>query len=157
MTRDPLVASELELVLSVLRQHQEIESATLFGSRAKGTHSDRSDVDLALAGPLGALGAEAIAAELEELPLPYRFDVHALAAITHAPLLEQIERYGVEKLELFGSAARGEFDPAHSDLGLHRADERATRTRLCTSLLRLRRCPGGSLWTAREPADGADD
>ena len=32
------------------------------------------------------------------------------------PLLELCERYGVEKLELFGSAARGEFDPAHSDL-----------------------------------------
>ncbi len=39
MTRAPLVASELELVLSVLRQHPAIESATLFGSRAKGTHS----------------------------------------------------------------------------------------------------------------------
>jgi predicted nucleotidyltransferase len=95
MTRDPLVASELELVLSVLRQHPEIESATLFGSRAKGTHSDRSDVDLALAGSLGDLGAEAIAAELEELPLPYRFDVHALAAITYPPLLEHIERVGM--------------------------------------------------------------
>ena len=95
MTRDPLVASELELVRSVLRQHQEIESAILFGSRAKGIHSDRSDVDLALTGSLGALGAEAIAAELDELPLPYRFDVQALAAITHAPLLEQIERVGM--------------------------------------------------------------
>jgi predicted nucleotidyltransferase len=95
MTRDPLVASELELVLSVLRQHPEVVSATLFGSRAKGTHSDRSDVDLALAGPLGSLGAEAIAAELDDLPLPYRFDVQALAAITHAPLLEQIERVGM--------------------------------------------------------------
>ena len=95
MTRDPLLASELELVRSVLRQHREIESATLFGSRAKGTHSDRSDVDLALAGPLGALGAEAIAAELEELPLPYRFDVHALAAISHTPLLEHIARVGM--------------------------------------------------------------
>jgi predicted nucleotidyltransferase len=32
------------------------------------------------------------------------------------PLRELCERYGVEKLELFGSAARDEFDPAHSDL-----------------------------------------
>jgi len=31
-------------------------------------------------------------------------------------LRELCERYGVERLELFGSAARGEFDPAHSDL-----------------------------------------
>jgi predicted nucleotidyltransferase len=94
MTRDPLVASELELVRSVLRQQPEIESAILFGSRAKGTHSERSDVDMALTGSLGALGAEAIAAELEELPLPYRFDVHALAAITLTPLLVHIERVG---------------------------------------------------------------
>jgi len=83
-------------VRSVLRHHPEVHSATVFGSRTKGTHTSRSDVDLALAGPLGALGAEAIAAELEELPLPYRFDVHALAAITHPPLLEHIERVGVE-------------------------------------------------------------
>jgi predicted nucleotidyltransferase len=32
------------------------------------------------------------------------------------PLRELCERYGVERLELFGSAARGEFDPAKSDL-----------------------------------------
>jgi predicted nucleotidyltransferase len=31
-------------------------------------------------------------------------------------LRELCERFGVERLELFGSAARGEFDPAHSDL-----------------------------------------
>ena len=95
MIPPPLETFELELLRSVLRQHPEVVSATLFGSRAKGTHSDRSDVDLALAGSLGALGAEAIAAELEELPLPYRFDVHALAAITHAPLLEHIARVGM--------------------------------------------------------------
>lgn len=95
MIPPPLKASELELVRSVLRQHPEIESATLFGSRAKGSHTPRSDVDLALAGSLGALDAEAIAAELEDLPLPYRFDVHALAAISYAPLLEHIARVGM--------------------------------------------------------------
>ena len=31
-------------------------------------------------------------------------------------LRELCERFGVERLELFGSAARGEFDPANSDL-----------------------------------------
>jgi predicted nucleotidyltransferase len=32
------------------------------------------------------------------------------------PLRALCERYGVERLELFGSAARGEFDPTSSDL-----------------------------------------
>ena len=49
---------------------------------------------LALSGELGLLGAEAIAAELEELPLPYRFDVQAVEQINLAPLLEHIERVG---------------------------------------------------------------
>jgi predicted nucleotidyltransferase len=46
MTNPPLQPAEWELVYSVLRQHPEVESATLFGSRAKGTHTPRSDVDL---------------------------------------------------------------------------------------------------------------
>jgi predicted nucleotidyltransferase len=28
------------------------------------------------------------------------------------------QRYGVQRLDVFGSAARGDFDPAHSDLDL---------------------------------------
>jgi predicted nucleotidyltransferase len=95
MNQPPLQPAELELVRSVLRRHPEVHSATLFGSRAKGTHHERSDVDLALSGELGLLGAEAIAAELEELPLPYRFDVQTLEQISFAPLLEHIERVGV--------------------------------------------------------------
>ena len=39
MSQVSLVPHDLELVRSVLRQHPEIESATLFGSRAKGTHA----------------------------------------------------------------------------------------------------------------------
>ena len=94
MTTHPLQPSQLELVRSVLRQHPEVHRATLFGSRAKGTHHDRSDVDLALSGGLGLLGAEAIASELEELQLSYRFDVQALEQITFAPLLEHIQGQG---------------------------------------------------------------
>jgi predicted nucleotidyltransferase len=95
MHSPPLLSEELALVCSVLRLHPEVHSATLFGSRAKGTHHQRSDVDLALSGELGPLGAEAIAAELEELPLPYRFDVHALEQISFSPLLEHIQRVGL--------------------------------------------------------------
>ena len=43
-------------------------------------------------------------------PLP------ALLSDKLEPLRELCERYGAERLELFGSAARGEFDPTSSDL-----------------------------------------
>jgi hypothetical protein len=52
-------------------------------------------VDLVLAGDIEPLRAEAIAAELEELALPYRFDVQSLAPIQHQPLLETIQRVDV--------------------------------------------------------------
>jgi len=87
--------AKLELVRSVFQLHPEVISATLFGSRAKGTHTQRSDVDLAMAGDIKPLRAEAIAAELEELPLLYRFDVQALAHIHHRPLVEHIRRVGI--------------------------------------------------------------
>lgn len=95
MTAPPLKPAELDLVRSVFRQHPEVMSATLFGSRAKGTHNDRSDVDLVVAGDIEPLRAEAIASELEDLPLPYRFEVQALAHIQYQPLLEHIRRVGI--------------------------------------------------------------
>jgi uncharacterized protein len=86
---------ELQLICSVLSRHAEVTGAILFGSRAKGTASLSSDIDLALEGIGDQLQAEAIASELDELPLPYQYDVKALAAIRHRPLLEHIERVGV--------------------------------------------------------------
>ena len=96
MKNPPLTPTELELVRSVSRLHPEVQTATLFGSRAKGTHSPRSDVDLAVTGAVSALRAENIASELEELPLPYRFDVQALDQIRFKPLLEHIQRAGLQ-------------------------------------------------------------
>ena len=95
MKPPPLKPAELDMVRSVFRLHPEVKTATLFGSRAKGTHSDRSDVDLVVTGEVEPLRAEAIAAELDELPLPYRFEVQPWEHIHHRPLLEHIKRVGI--------------------------------------------------------------
>ena len=95
MKMPPLTPHELALMTGVFRRHPEISSATLFGSRAKGTHSARSDVDLAVSGTVDPIRAEAIAAELDELPLPYHFDVHSLEQIANPALREHIQRVGI--------------------------------------------------------------
>ena len=95
MKPPPLKPSELDLMRSIFRRHPEVTSATLFGSRAKGTHSERSDVDVVVTGSVEPLRAEAIAAELDELPLPYRFEVQPLEHIHYRPLLEHIQRVGI--------------------------------------------------------------
>lgn len=90
-----LTPREVDLIRGVLARHPVVTGAVLFGSRAKGTAHPASDIDLALEGLEDPLQATAIASELEELPLPYHFDVQALAAIRHRPLLEHIARVGV--------------------------------------------------------------
>ena len=95
MNPPPLKPSEVALLEEVFRRHPEVTAVRLFGSRAKGTHTPHSDVDLALWGEIDALQAEAISAELDELPLPYRYDVKSFSGIELRSLREHIERVGL--------------------------------------------------------------
>ena len=95
MSTPSLSEHELCLIADVFRRHPEIASAKVFGSRAKGTSTPRSDVDLAVWGDIDVLRAEAIAAELDELPLPYHFDVKPFTSIELRTLREHIERVGI--------------------------------------------------------------
>jgi len=90
-----LTDQETLLIGSVLSQHPEVSQVKLFGSRAKGCHTPASDIDLALWG-VDALQAESIAAELDELPLPYRFDVKSYESIKQDSLREHIQRKGID-------------------------------------------------------------
>ncbi len=90
-----LTEVQLDLIRGVLARHPEVTGAVVFGSRAKGTAAPASDVDVALEGIDDPLRAAGIAGELEELPLPFAFDVVVLAAIRHLPLREHIARVGV--------------------------------------------------------------
>ena len=90
-----LTDHELALIREVLARHSSIAGAIVFGSRAMGTARPESDIDLALEGIDDPLEAQAIANELEELPLPYRFDVTALDAVRIPSLREHIKRVGI--------------------------------------------------------------
>lgn len=83
------------MIRAVMTGHPRVGEVILYGSRAKGTFRPESDVDLAITGLDDDLQAEAIAADLDELPLPYQFDVRAYDAIRYGPLREHIDRVGV--------------------------------------------------------------
>ena len=84
----------LELVREVFRRHPEIREVKIFGSRATGHFADNSDVDLAVWGGLDLNVVGRIMRELDELPLPYLFDVQAYDAIQHPPLKQHIDDVG---------------------------------------------------------------
>jgi predicted nucleotidyltransferase len=90
-----LALHEIDMMQAVFRRVPAITEVVLYGSRAKGNFRPESDVDLALIGVDDDLQAEAVAEELNELPLPYRFDVRACGTIRYAPLREHIERVGL--------------------------------------------------------------
>ena len=94
MNRFGLTDAEQELIREILGRHHEVTEARIFGSRAKGDSQPNSDVDLALWGNISTSVIAAIAGELDELPLPYTFDVQAYDNIRHQPMREHIDRVG---------------------------------------------------------------
>jgi predicted nucleotidyltransferase len=85
----------LKLMRSVFVQFPDVCRVVLFGSRAKGIAGNSSDVDLAVDGISDELEIERMTMELEDLPLPYQFDVKALNCIENPALREHIERVGI--------------------------------------------------------------
>jgi predicted nucleotidyltransferase len=91
-----LSATTVAKIHGVLARHPEVERAILYGSRAKGNFKPGSDIDLTLTGTIldeRVLGR--IDDELDELLLPYQFDLSILAKLTQADLLDHIRRVGV--------------------------------------------------------------
>lgn len=82
-------------LLSILMQFPAIESVILFGSRAKGTLHERSDIDLAITGKLLDRHQLAeIMMAFDESDLPFKVDIQLLTDIQNPALLAHISRVG---------------------------------------------------------------
>ncbi len=91
-----LPASTVAQVHGVLSRHPEVERAILYGSRAKGNFKPGSDIDLTLSGRgLDERIRGCIDEELDDLLLPYQFDLSVFTRITQADLIDHIRRVGV--------------------------------------------------------------
>ena len=84
----------VRLIIEVLASYPKLEEARIFGSRAIDTFRDNSDIDIALWGEIDQQALGEISFKLDELPLPYKFDVQLYQDITHQPLLDHIDQHG---------------------------------------------------------------
>jgi len=90
-----LELQDIEDIITVLKQTAAVESAVLFGSRATGTHRPGSDIDIALTGnSLTHSDLLDVLIALDELSLPYKFDIIMHNQIKEQALLEHIKRVG---------------------------------------------------------------
>ena len=83
-------------IKSIFSEFPEIEEVIIFGSRAKGNYKNGSDIDLALKGSnLNLKLANSISNKLDDLFLPYTFDLVIYSQIENEDLIDHIDRVGV--------------------------------------------------------------
>lgn len=91
-----LKETDLRKITTVMNHFPQIESAIIYGSRAKGNYKQASDIDIALQGlELNFSLQQQIAAELDDLLLPYKIDLSLLNTISNQELLKEINNSGI--------------------------------------------------------------
>lgn len=100
MNRDISLAglkrTDLEKLSEVFRRHPAVEKAVLYGSRAIGNFRPFSDVDITLLGE-GISGSEfnRLFLDIDDLMLPYNFDLSLFSSLSNPRLREHIARVGI--------------------------------------------------------------
>jgi len=93
-----LSADVIARIRAALAGFEQIKTATLYGSRAKGNYKTGSDIDLTLTttGEQQHSFLNRVAIALEDLDLPYSFDISLLQFIDNPKLIDHINRVGIE-------------------------------------------------------------
>ena len=79
----------------VMEQFPVVEKAVIYGSRAKGNFKASSDIDIALKGSnINLQQLSRITLKLDDLLLPYKFDLSIYNHIANRELLDHIDRVG---------------------------------------------------------------
>ncbi len=94
---DGLKPEAKEQILAILTANPRVTKVVLFGSRAMGTHSPSSDIDIALFGTALTLDDHAkFAGLLDELPIAQKVDLVLMNTVSSQDLLTHIEDFGVK-------------------------------------------------------------
>ena len=94
---DGLKAQHRAAIIAALAANDRVERAVLFGSRAMGTNTITSDVDIALFGDRLTLADQAhLAATCDDLPMAQSVDLVLHNTIDNPALVDHIRTHGVE-------------------------------------------------------------
>lgn len=84
------------IIWEIFRQYPAIEKAIIYGSRAKGTYKNGSDIDLTLIGKdLTSNDLLKISQDLDDSIIPYLVDISLFKNLDHLDLRLHIQRVGM--------------------------------------------------------------
>ena len=85
-------------MVDVFRSFRGIKQALIYGSRAMGTHRPGSDIDITfvVSDDMTWIDFQRLETKLDDLDLPYKFDLSLMKQIDNKALLEHIEKNGQE-------------------------------------------------------------
>ena len=87
---------EINTIREIFKKYPDIEAVYIFGSRAKGSFKEGSDIDLAVINEgVDTMTIARIKGEFEESSLPCRVDIVSYPDINHKELIDHIDRVGV--------------------------------------------------------------
>lgn len=93
-------------IQSVFKTFNEIDKVILYGSRATGNYKEGSDIDLCLVGEkITHSILSRVDLALDDLFLPYTFDVSIYSHLTNQDFISHIKRRGVVIYERFVNEA----------------------------------------------------
>lgn len=97
MENSGLTKEMIDSIKAVFSKYKQIESVLIYGSRAMGNHRPSSDIDLTLIGKNIDLSLQTkIEFDLDDLMLPYKFDISVCDRIRNPEFLGHINREGKE-------------------------------------------------------------
>ena len=87
----------IEELTAFLKKYDRIEKVVLFGSRARGDNTERSDYDIAIYGSLSGIEKAAVRSFIDEdLKTLHNFDVVFISDKTNPELIKNIEKDGID-------------------------------------------------------------
>lgn len=88
--------SELTNLKALFVKNDRLERVILYGSRAKGTYKPFSDVDITLVGrELTHSDLNRMILDIDDLLLPYMFDISIFHTLKSSDLIDHINRKGI--------------------------------------------------------------
>lgn len=85
----------INLIQNIFKNYEQIDEVVIYGSRAKGNYKYGSDIDLTFKGDnIRVSYLNRISIDLDDLLLPYTFDLSIYQQIENASLIDHIKRIG---------------------------------------------------------------